>query len=475
MTRRSLPAALVVASLLHACAVGPNYTRPDTPVPESFRGQDVVAPESIADLPWWTVFDDDELQALIAEALRNNYDLQTAVARVEQARGQLVATRSSIFPQGGYQGSASRGRQFFGFTGNRTFNIFAGVFNLSWELDLWGRIRRATEASQADLLATNDARRGVVLSLVSEVATSYFTLRELDVQLQIARNATKTFRDTLDLFVRQFEGGVGTKLAVARGQAALAQAAATIPDTERQIIATENAISILLGWPPTAIPRGAGLTEQRLAPRPPAGLPAAILARRPDIMQAEETLRSANALVGVSIADFFPRIGLTALYGGQSTELKDVVKPASNVWQIAASVAGPLFQGGKLIGDYKAARANWEASKAQYEASVLTALREVSDALVDSDELQAVRDENAKAVTALREASDLATIRFTGGLATYFEVLEAQQQLFPAEQALARVELAQLLAVVQLYAALGGGWSEGEQEVPLDAFPNWPP
>lgn len=475
MTRRFLPAPLVVVVLLHACAVGPNYTRPETPLPASFRSQDVVEPESIADLPWWDVFNDHELQALIAEALRNNYDLQTAVARVEQARGQLVTTRSAIFPQLGYGGIANRGRQFFGFTNNRTFNVFAGVFNLSWELDLWGRIRRATESAQADLLATNDARSGVVLSLVSEVATSYFTLRELDVQLQIARQATETFQDTLDLFVRQFEGGVGTKLAVARGQAALAQAAADIPDTERRIVATENAISTLLGWPPGPIPRGPDLTEQQLPPQPPAGLPAAILGRRPDIMQAEQTLRSANALVGVAVADFFPRIGLTALYGGQSTELQDVVKPASNVWQIAASVAGPLFQGGKLVGNYKAARANWEASKAQYEATVLTALREVSDALVDAKELQGVRDESARAVTALQEASDLATIRFTGGLATYFEVLEAQQQLFPAEQTLARVELAQLLAVVRLYAALGGGWSVGEQQVPLDAFPNWPP
>jgi outer membrane protein, multidrug efflux system len=194
MIRRPLPAASMVAIILHACAVGPNYRRPEPRLPAEFRGQDVVGPESIADLPWWDVFDDDELQALIAEALRNNYDLQTAVARVEQARGQLITTRSAIFPQLGYQGDAARGRQFLAFESNRTFNVFAGVFNLSWELDIWGRIRRATEASQAELLATNDVRRGVVLSLVSEVATSYLTLRELDVELEIARQATKTFQ-----------------------------------------------------------------------------------------------------------------------------------------------------------------------------------------------------------------------------------------------------------------------------------------
>src|SRR5262245_34924124 len=266
MTWRLLPVASLAVLLLQACAVGPNYRRPETVMTESFRGQEVVEPESLADLPWWEVFHDDVLQGLIVEALKNNYDLQTAVARVEQARGQLISTRSAIFPQLGYQGDAQRARTFFGFTGNRTFNTFAGLFNLSWEIDLWGRIRRATEASQAELLATNDVRRGVVLSLVSSVATDYLTLRELDVELQIAQDATKTFQDTLDLFVRQFEGGIGTKLAVARGEAALAQAAASVPDFERQIVETENAICVLLGWPPTDIPRGSSLNDQEFPP-----------------------------------------------------------------------------------------------------------------------------------------------------------------------------------------------------------------
>jgi multidrug efflux system outer membrane protein len=472
--RHRLVAALLPVLLLQACAVGPNYRRPDTPLPAAFRGDETLQPESLADLPWWDVFQDDVLQDLIAEALRNNYDLQTAVARVEEARGVLVTTRSAIFPQGGYEGSASRGRTFLGFTGNETFNVFAGTFNLAWEIDLWGRIRRATEAARGQLLAQNEFRRGVVISLVSEVAQAYFQLCELDVELEIARRATQTFSETLDLFQRQFEGGVGTKLAVARGEAALAQAAAAIPNTERAIVATENAISILLAWPPGAIPRGAVLTDQRFPPRPPPGLPAQILERRPDVRQAEDVLLARNAEVGVAVADFFPRIGLTALYGGQSTELESVVKGPGNIWQIAASVAGPLFQGGRLIGNYKSAVASWEGAKSQYEQTVLTALREVSDALVDADKLQGVREERARAVTALQEASELATIRYTGGLATYFEVLEAQQQLFPAESDLARTERDQLLAVVQLYRALGGGWSEGDQSPPLDAFPGWP-
>jgi multidrug efflux system outer membrane protein len=469
-----LVAALCAAVLFSACAVGPNYRRPETPVTESYRGQEPPEPTSIADLPWWEVFHDEVLQGLIAEALKNNYDLLTAIARVESSRGVLISTRSQMFPQATYEGGAQRSREFLGFAPNRTLNVFLGTLNASWEIDLWGRIRRATESARADLLASNDFRQGVVLSLVSQVAQTYLELLELDVELEIAHRSTKTFTETLDLFQRQFEGGIGTKLAVERGAAALAQAAATIPNTERAIVSTENALCILLGRPPTPIPRGTALTSQELPPEPPAGLPAQLLERRPDVLQAEQVLRSANAQVGVSIADFFPRIGLTALYGGTSTELEAVVKGAGNVWSIAASVTGPIFQAGKLYGGYKSAVANWEAAKAQYEGTVLGALRDVSDALVDAQKLKAVREELAKAVTALQEASDLATIRYTGGLATYFEVLEAQQQLFPAENQLAQTERDELLAVVRLYAALGGGWSVEDQPVPLNAFPYWP-
>ncbi len=488
--------AVLPAVLLAGCAVGPNYKRPETPVTPAYRGQEPPEPTSIADLPWWEVFHDEVLQFLVTEALRNNYDLLTAISRVETARGQLISTRSQMFPQATYEGGASRGRQFLGeeqkvpvltlkkngqlvqregtFGGNSTFDTFLGTLNAAWEIDLWGRIRRATESARADLLASNDFRQGVVLSLVSQVAQTYLQLLELDVELEIAERSTKTFGETLDLFQRQFEGGIGTKLAVARGEAALAQAAATIPNTERAIVSTENAICILLGWPPTPIPRGTALTSQELPPEPPAGLPAEILERRPDVLQAEQVLRSANAQVGVAIADFFPRIGLTALYGGTSAELEAVVKGAGNVWSIAASVTGPIFQAGKLYGGYKSAVANWEAAKSQYEGTVLGALRDVSDALVDAQKLKLVRDELAKAVAALKEASELATIRYTGGLATYFEVLEAQQQLFPAEDQLAQTERDELLAVVRLYAALGGGWSVEDQPVPLNAFPGWP-
>jgi len=474
MRRRSLRAALAALLLLQACAVGPNYRRPATTTPGEFRGDSMVQPESLADLPWWDIFDDPVLQDLIATSLRNNYDLQTAVARVEQARGILVTTRSAIFPQGSYQSGAARGRQFSPITSNLTLNVFAVSLNMAWEIDLWGRIRRATQASYAQLLATNEARRGVILSLVSEVAQAYLGLLELDAQLQIAYDASKTFDATRSLFQHQFEGGIGTRLAVSRAEASLAQARATIPEVESNIVAVENALSVLLGWPPTRIPRGRPLDDQRLPPRPPPGLPAQLLERRPDVREAEQQLVAANAQIGVAIADFFPRIGLTTLYGGQSTELDMVLKSPGTIWQIAASVAGPIFQGGRLIGNYKQAKANWEAVKAQYQQVVLVALGEVSDALVAAAKLQEALAERANAVTALIEASDLATTRYTGGLGTYLDVLTAQQDLFPAEADVARTQREQLVAVVQLYRALGGGWAHSEEAVKLNAFPGWP-
>jgi multidrug efflux system outer membrane protein len=354
------------------------------------------------------------------------------------------------------------------------------VLNAAWEIDLWGRIRRSTEAARAELLATEEFRRGVVLSLVSGVAQAYFELRELDLELEIAKRSAASFGDTLDLFVRQLEGGVGTKLAVMRAEAARAQAAASVADLERLIVVKENQLSVLVGRMPTAIARGATLVNQGLPPAPPAGLPSTLLERRPDVLGAEAVLRSANARVGVAITEFFPRIGLTAAYGGRSTELDQITSGAASIWNIGASVVGPLFQGGRLIGGYEAARASWEGSQAEYEQTVLNAFREVSDALVAIDKLRVVHDELARAVTALAEAVQLARLRFVDGLANYFEVLQAQQELFPAEIELARVERDQLSAVVQLYRALGGGWTDapavaGElRPASTEVRPSWP-
>ncbi len=463
--------AVVFLTLLSGCALGPNYQRPAVDTPPAYRSEGAepapVDHTSLADLPWWQVFQDPVLQDLVHEALTNSYDIRIVATRVEQARYAVGVTRADLLPQASYTGNAQRGRVFNPIgNDNVTGNQFLGAFQMAWELDVWGRIRRATEASLANLFATEDIQRGVILSLVTGVAQAYLELRELDLELEIANRTVVSFKQTLDLFTRQLIGGVGNKLAVERAAAALSNAAAAVPDTERQIVAKENQISILLGRNPGPIPRGTALTEQAYPPDVPAGVPAALLERRPDVMQAEQNIVAANALVGVAVADFLPRIGLTTLYGGQSNEIGNVVIGPGNIWAVGAGLTGPLFQGGRLYYSYKGNVASWEESKLAYQQTVLNALGEVSDSLIARQKFAASRVEVEKEVTALQESVRLATLRFTGGLATYYEVLEAQQQLFPAEDALARTELNQLVAVVQLYRALGGGWRSEEEGHP---------
>jgi outer membrane protein, multidrug efflux system len=331
-----VPALALGLSLLSACAIGPNYKRPAVDTPPEYRSETPAAaaadPTSLADLPWWQVFQDPVLKGLIEESLTNSYDIRIVAARVEQARYAVGVTRADLMPQVGYEGTALRGRFANPLGGDSvTTNQFLGAFQMAWEIDIWGRIRRATEASLADLFATEDIRRGVILSLVSGVAQAYFELRELDLELEIANRTSAAFQQSLDLFTQRLRGGVGNKLATTRAEGALAGTLATIPDLERQIVAKENQISILLGRNPGPIARGALLTEQDYPPDVPGGLPSALLDRRPDIRQAEQNLVASNALVGVAIANFFPRIGLTALYGGQSTELENIVKGPGNI------------------------------------------------------------------------------------------------------------------------------------------------
>ncbi|MGH7788743.1 MAG: efflux transporter outer membrane subunit [Candidatus Binatia bacterium] len=462
------------AAVLTGCPVGPDFVKPDPPLPVEYRSEiEPATAASFADLPWWDVFDDEILRSLVTEGLQNNYDLRTAVYRVEQAEHQVGVARSEIYPQASYQGAAQRGQSFVGpGIANPTFNTFLGSLNLAWEIDVWGRIRRASEASMADLLATNDFRRAVVLSLVSGIATQYFQLQELDLELDIARRTTASFDETVQLFTRRFKGGVDSLLSVERAKAARGQAAAAIPQLEQAIVIQENVICILLGRPPGSVPRKPLLTRDALPPQAPAGLPSELLRRRPDILQAEEQIRSANAQIGVNVANFFPRIGLTTLYGGQSSDLENVVKTPGVIWAIAGSMLGPLFQGGRLIENYRGSVANWEATQQQYEQTVVTALAEVSNALIAQQKLEQVRAEQITVVDALRESVRLALLRYNGGLSTYFEVLEAQQQLFPAENALAQTDRDRLLAVVDLYGSLGGGW-EADDGQPIDV-PWWP-
>ena len=454
---------VVLVPLLAACALGPRYRRPAVPTPETTRGERGPGDAaSLADSPWWAIFGDPPLQALIEEALRGSHDLRAAAARVEQARNQIAIARADMFPQVSYQGQAVRERTFVpgvrGSPGNVTFDSFLGTFNLAWEIDVWGRIRRATESARADYLAAEAARRGVLLTLVSDVAQAYFELLELDRELEITHSTTITFQDTVNLFQRRYVGGIGTLLEVSRAMAALTQARAGIPELERQVVVKENQLSTLLGRPPSDIAHGALPEGESPAPETPVGLPSQLLERRPDIQQAEQALVAANADVGVAVANFFPRLGLTSLYGGQSSELENVVKSAGNVWAIGGSLAGPLFQGGRLLASYRASSAAWEEAVERYQQATLQAFAEVSNALVARQKLKGVHAERTETVKALQTSVALSLQRYNDGIASYFEVLEAEQQLFPAELDLARTQRDELVAVVTLYRALGGGW-----------------
>ncbi len=462
--RGRVAALLCTTALITGCAIGPRYLRPSLTTPDGYRGQ-LGGPEatSLADLPWWEVFRDQTLTELMQEALQNNYDLRTAAARVEEARAVAGVTRGQFLPQVEYQGAAgqahSTSQLFAQIPRGETRDAFLGAFHLAWELDIWGRIRHSYEAAVAELFGSEEFRRGVVLTLVSEVAQAYFELRELDLELEIAQRTVASFQRTLDLFTRRLQLGVASKLEVARAEAALAATAATIPNLERFIVAKENQLSVLLGRAPGPIPRGVSLVEELPPPELPVGLPSQLLERRPDIREAEQALRAANAQVGVAQASFFPSLGLTGLRGGASDELKNIVEGGASIWSIAGSLAGPLFHGGQILETYRATKAQWEQTKLQYEQTVLKALQEVSNAITDRQKLAEAQQEQARTVTALQESVRLSTLRYTGGFANYFEVIEAQQQLFPAENILAQIRRDQLIAIVRLYKALGGGWA----------------
>ncbi len=445
--------------------VGPQYRRPPVETPEDYRGR--IGPAdaaSFADLPWWEVFGDPMLQRLVSQTLAGNYDLQSAVANVEQARAQVGIAASEFYPQVGYRGTAERQREFL-IPGrpNTTFNVFLGAFNLAWEIDVWGRIRRSTEAARARFLASEEARRGVVVTLVSDVAADYFQLLELDRELAIAHESADTYGRTLDVFTQRYLGGTDTKISTSRAQANLQASIALIASLERQIVQQEDAISVLLGTNPAPIERGMPLVAQATPPTPP-GLTTALLHRRPDIRQAEQGMINANAAIGVAVANFFPTVGLSTLYGGESSKIGNIVKDSGSIWNIAANVSGPLFQGGRLIESYYAQKAFWDETIAQYRATIVEAFREVADALVAEVRLAEQRTAQEAQVAALQEALDLSLLRYKTGLANYIEVLDAAQLLYPAEAALAQTQRDQLLAVVNLYKALGGGWeTPGDQ------------
>jgi len=465
MHRAKTIAAGLALFLLAGCAVGPDYRRPDAQAPAGFRDQAGPAGEaSLADLAWWEVYRDDRLKELIHTALADGFDARIAASRVEQARGLAAQARGQRFPGVGYAANADRGRNAqlgnaYTQGGGATANGFDGYVGVAWELDLWGRVRRLDEAARARYLATEEARRGVLLSLVSEVATGYFELLELDEELAIARRATQSFGDSLQLFNRKLAGGVASRLESASAEAAMATSAARVPEIERQIALKENALSVLLGCSPGAIARGVTLADQVVPPDTPAGLPSQLLERRPDIRQAEAAAVAANANVGVTIGGFLPRIGLSGIFGAVSPQLENLTSNKAGLWSVGAQATGPLFQGGGLSGQYEAARAAWDEARLQYQQTALNAFAEVADALVARQKIAEARVQQERAVRAYQDAVGISTQRYAAGSASYYEVLQAQQQLFPAEVALAQTRRNELIAVVQLYRALGGGWN----------------
>jgi outer membrane protein, multidrug efflux system len=459
-------AALVslLAFVIGGCTVGPNYSRPTILTPDKHR--DALEPpkaESLADIPWWELFKDPVLQELTRDALRNNYDLRTAAARVEEARAQIGVSRSFFYPQvtlngGGSAEQVSRSSdpsQSFG--ASRSFQNWFGNFAMTWEFDVFGRIRRETEAAGARYVATEMDRRAVYITLVADVAQSYFILRELDLELEIARRTLQLNDETIQFYQRRLAGGVSNRLEVDQSVANRSRTAAVIPDLERRIAIQENLINFLLARNPATIPRGTVLVDQYHPPAIPAGLPSALLERRPDVQSAEQLLVAANADVGAAKALFFPTFSLDAAVGGLTHNISNIDKRAA-VWAVSGGFLQPIFQGWRLFWNYDATIARFDQSLAQYEKAAQNGFREVADALVTIEKLRDVRVEQEAQVGALQDASRLSRLRYDTGLANYIEVLIADQDLFDAELDLARTRGAQLNAVVQLYRALGGGW-----------------
>jgi len=461
-----LAALLAISVMLGGCLVGPDYKRPAITAPAAFRGQSTAEPMSFADQGWWDVYSDPLLSALIREALENNYDLKTAIARAKEAQAYSGVARSAYLPTVGVEAGAQRDRGIYKSdpelalpTNTQSSNLFLGGLATTWEVDLWGRIRRSTEAANAAYLATEEGRRGLMLELITEVAQAYLELVELDRRVAVARDSRDAFDATHTLFSKRYGAGIVSRLQVTRAEAALAAAEGTLNDVERQIAEKENEICVLVGRNPGPLERTVPGNEMNPPPTVPAGIPSQLLERRPDIREAEQTLRSASARIGIANANFFPRFGLTALFGRVSPELSLLSGGAADIWALAASVSGPIFTGGRLTNEYRAAVDVFDQAKYQYSQSALRAFREVADAIVASQKLSAIEEQQKREVAALEDSVAIARRRYLGGLASYYEVLEAQQLLYPAEISLSETSRDRRLAIVQLYRALGGGWN----------------
>jgi multidrug efflux system outer membrane protein len=454
--------AVATLALLAGCMIGPDYERPQVPVPAAYRYE----PQAVArspDVEWWKAFGDPVLDGYIVEALEHNSNLQIAVANVEQAAGILTTTRSPLFPQVSYQGTGARqrfsergGTVASNFVENpqTSYQVLAGA---SWEIDLWGRVRRLTESARANLLATDDARRGVVLSLVTSVATTYLQLLGLDEQLAVAQRTLDTYGQSVKLYELQNQYGQVSKMQVEQARSQYETAAAQIPAIRTQIAQTENALAVLLGRNPGPIARGKKL-EALALPAVPPGLPAELLERRPDLMQAEQQLVAANAQIGAAKAQYFPAISLTGALGSASTQLSNLFTGPAGVWSYGGSILGPIFTGGAISGQVAQAEAQQRAALANYELAIQNAFADVENALAANANVGEQLAAQQRLVRALSEYARLARLQFNGGYTSYTTVLQAEQQLFPAELNLATIRAQHYGSLVNIYKARGGGW-----------------
>ncbi len=453
---------LALMLLMAGCTVGPDYVRPPLDVPQTFANADRDANQT-ANIDWWRQYGDPELDALIAEALAGNRDMAIAAANIEQAAAVFTQSRSPLFPQIGYGGTATEERAsetdaplLYSVIDNpkSSFQTLAGA---NWEIDLWGRIRRLSEAARAELLATEAAWQGVTLSLVSSVAQSYIQLLGLDEQLAVARRTLAAYAESLRIFELRFAYGQVSQMNVAQARSQYETAAAAIPRLQSQVEQTENALSILLGRNPGPIRRGKAIGALRLPPVP-AGLPSDLLASRPDIRQAEQRLVAANANIGAARALYFPTITLTGAYGFTSSELSDLFKGTSRMWSYAGTVTGPIFTGGAVTSGVRQAEAARKATLLSYEAAIQSAFADVENALDAQARLTEQMRSEERLVAANSEYVRLAHLQYEGGYAPYSTVLQAEQQLFPSELSAVQTRTELLTSLVNIYKAMGGGW-----------------
>lgn len=463
--------AIAAAALaLSGCTVGPDYKRPQVAVPASFRAPEPL-PESqaasLADLKWFEVFRDPQLQALIKAALAQNYDLRDAVARVDEARANLGVIRSNQYPQVSASGDLqftrlSRNGQFplpASFVSDQNRNWGEAMLNLlSFQIDLWGQLRRATEGARANLLSADWNRKTVITTVVSQVAADYFQLLELDSELVISRSTLQSRRQSLQLTNERQSHGIATLLDVRQAEQLVESAAESIPQIEQQIEQTEDQISLLLGKNPGNIERARRFTADYVPPEVPAGLPSTLLERRPDIRATEQAMMAANANIGVAKAAYFPQISLTGSIGGQSSSLATLFSGPASAWSFVPQLTQPIFTAGRLKNNLRLAEAQREDAQIAWQKSISTAFQEVSDALIAHQRTRESRVEQQKLVTALEDRKRLAYARYQGGVDTQLNALDADRDLLSAELTLEQVRYAELVSVVQLYKALGGGW-----------------